>query len=66
MKEIGNFALNVASSNDTLFVLSTKITASLNPMISHVALRECETWSPALKKEHAMNLQTGAEEKVLT
>jgi len=41
-------SLNMASSNDTMIVLSTKVTASLNRVILHVALRECETWSPAL------------------
>jgi len=42
-------ALNMASSNDTIFLLSTKIRASLTRVISHVALHECETWFPRFK-----------------
>jgi len=43
-------ALNVASSNDKMLVESTKIRASLNRAISHVALHECETWSARFKE----------------
>jgi hypothetical protein len=42
--------LNVASSEDTMFVFSTKIRTSLNRVISHVALHECQTWFPRIKE----------------
>jgi len=40
----------MASSKDTTIVLSTKIRASLNRVISHVARHECETWSTRIKE----------------
>jgi len=54
-----NLALNMAPSKDKMFALSTKIRVSLNRIIQHVALHECETWSPLIKERTCTEFTNG-------